>query len=237
MKILDEIIASLPPDSSVHKICTGVFWTAVVSRHCGLASTFSDETTSHKPVTDAGRLTQKGTLELAKYAKSDNPLEATIGLAAINSLLNVDQSQCIETNAYDILVKEGRNKKIAVIGHYSFFPQLRPVAKKLWVIEKRPQKGDFPAEAATTILPQADVVAISGTSLINHTLEDLLDLCYNSFVVMVGPSCPLSPVLFKYGVDVIAGAKVVDTEAVIRYISQGTTLRQVKEIKLLAMRR
>ena len=236
MKILDEIIASLPPDSPVHEVCTCVFCTAVVSRNCGLASTFKDETAPHRPVADAGRLTQKSALELAEYAKSDNPLEATIGIAAINSLLDIDQSWCIETNAFDILANEGKNRKIAVVGHYPFVSELKSVAKKLWVIEKRPRKGDFPAEEATTVLPKADVVAISGTSLINHTLENLLDLCHNSFVVMVGPTCPFSPVLFKYGVDIIAGAKVVDTEEVIRCISQGATLRQVKGIRLLAMR-
>ena len=95
----------------------------------------------------------------------------------------------------------------------------------------------YRAEEAINILPQAEVVAISGTSLINHTLENLLNLCHNSFVVIVGPSCPLSPVLFNYGVDVLAGAKVVKAEAVIEGISQGATLRQVKGIKLLAMRR
>lgn len=237
MKILDEIIASLPLDSPVHNVCTCVFLTAVVSRHCGLASTLRDETTPHRPVTDAGSLTQKSALELAEYARSDNLLEAAIGIATINSLLDIDESQCVETNAYDILAQEGRGKKIAIVGHYPFIPRLQSVARKLWVIEKRPREGDFPAEEAANILPQADVVAISGTSLINHTLENLLNLCHNSFVVIVGPSCPLSPVLFNYGVDVLAGAKVVEAEAVIEGISQGATLRQVKGIKLLAMKR
>jgi len=237
MKILDEIIASLPLDSPVHNVCTCVFLTAVVSRHCGLASTLRDETTPHRPVTDAGSLIQKSALELAEYARSDNLLEAAIGIAAINSLLDIDESQCVETNAYDILAQEGKGKKIAIVGHYPFIPRLQSVARKLWVIEKRPREGDFPAEEAANILPQADVVAISGTSLINHTLENLLNLCHNSFVVIVGPSCPLSPVLFNYGVDVLAGAKVVEAEAVIEGISQGATLRQVKGIKLLAMKR
>lgn len=151
--------------------------------------------------------------------------------------IDIDESQCVETNAYDILAQEGKGKKIAIVGHYPFVPRLQSVARKLWVIEKRPREGDFSAEEAINILPQAEVVAISGTSLINHPLENLLNLCHNSFVVIVGPSCPLSPVLFNYGVDVLAGAKVVEAEAVIEGISQGATLRQVKGIKLLAMKR
>ncbi|MFO8011204.1 MAG: DUF364 domain-containing protein [Dehalococcoidia bacterium] len=43
-------------------------------------------------------------------------------------------------------------------------------------------------------MPRADVVAITSTSLINHTFEDLIQLCdANALVIMLGPSTPLSP--------------------------------------------
>jgi hypothetical protein len=109
------------------------------------------------------------------------------------------------------------------------------VARRLWVLEQRPQEGDLPAEAAEEVLPQADVVGLTGTSFINHTVDRLLDLSKKAFVVMIGPTSPLSPVLFDSGVDVIAGVKVVEPEKTIRTISEGAIFSQIAGIKLVTM--
>ena len=235
MKLLDDLISTLNEDSRVKEIHACVFWTAVLSKHCGLASSFHEEHPYHRPVRDVGSLTGKSTLELAEYARSDNPLEASIGMAAINSLIDVDEASCVEENAFDILAREGMDKKIAIVGHFPWIPKLRAVARKLWVIEQRPEEEDLPAEAAESILPQADVVGITGTSFINHTVEKLLELSKSSFTIMVGPTSPLSPVLFDYGVDVIAGVKVVEPEKTIRCISEGAIFSQIEGVKLVTM--
>ena len=79
-------------------------------------------------------------------------------------------------------------------------------------------------------------VAITGTALINHTLDGLLALCQPDALVMVlGPSTPLSPVLFEHGVTLISGARVVDEAAVMRTISQGATFQQVEGVRLLTL--
>lgn len=237
MKILDDLIFSLREDSVVGEVHACVLWTAVVSKHCGLASTFREEHPHHGRVRDAGNLKGKSALELVEYARSDNLLEASIGMATINSLIDVDESRCVKENALDALIREGRGKNIAIVGHFPWIPQLRTVAKKLWVIEQRPREGDLPAEAAEDILPQADVVGLTGTSFTNHTVEKLLSLSQHSFVVMIGPTSPLSPILFDYGVDIIAGARVVDAEKAIRCLSEGAMFKQIQGVKLVNMRR
>jgi hypothetical protein len=230
VRILDDLISNLGEDSPVHEVYACVFWTAVVSKYCGLASTVHEEHPSHRAVRGVGNLTRKSALELAQYAKSDNVLEASIGMAAINSLIDIDEAKCIEQNAFDILAQKGRDKNIAVVGHFPWIPRLRNIAKKLWVIEQRPQEGELPAEAAEEVLPKADVVGITGSSFTNHTVEKLLDLSKNSFVVMLGPTTPLSPILFDYGVDVLAGVKVVEQEKAIRFISEGAIFSQVEGV-------
>jgi hypothetical protein len=187
-------------------------------------------------VRGVGDLRNRSALELAEYAKSDNLLEASIGMATINSLIDIDETRCDAENALDVLIEKGEGKDIAVVGHFPWIPKLQKVARKLWVLEQRPQAGDLPAEAAEDILPKADVVAITGTSLINHTVEKLLDLARGSFVVMVGPTSPLSPVLFDWGVDVVSGTKVVEPEKVLRSISEGAIFPQVQGVKLMNMR-
>ena len=235
MNIIDNLISSLSGDSLVREVYTCVFWTAVVSKHCGLSSTFRDEHPHHGMVRGVGDLRNRSALELAEYAKSDNLLEASIGMATINSLIDIDETKCDAENALDVLIEKGEGKDIAVVGHFPWIPKLRQVARKLWVLEQRPQAGDLPAEAAEDILPKADVVAITGTSLINHTAEKLLDLAKGSFIVMVGPTSPLSPVLFDWGVDVVSGTKVVEPEKMLRSISEGAIFPQVQGVKLMNM--
>jgi uncharacterized protein (DUF4213/DUF364 family) len=120
----------------------------VVSKHCGLASTFHEPHPHHRPVRDVGRLTQLSALQLAQYARSDNVLEASIGMAAINSLIDVDEARCVKENALDVRALKGRGKNIAIVGRFPWIPNLRRIAKMLWVIEQSPQEGELPAEAA-----------------------------------------------------------------------------------------
>jgi len=240
VKILDDLIASLKADAPAHEVRIGAFWTAVWSRACGLASTVGPNEHEHGAtfVQEAGSLAGRSALELAKLAYSDSPLEAGIGLAAINSLLEVDETLCREINAGDLLIEHGRGKKVALVGHFPFVPALREAAARLWVLELRPQPGDVGAEEAAAVLPQADIVAITGSAFINHTIEDLLGLCRpETFVMVLGPTTPLSPVLFDHGADVISGTQVVDAELALRCLSEGATFRQMKGIRLLTMER
>jgi hypothetical protein len=87
-------------------------------------------------------------------------------------------------------------------------------------------------------VPQADIVAITGSAFINHTLEGLLSLCRpESFVMVLGPTTPLSPVLFDHGVEVISGTRVVDPELALCCVSEGATFRQMRGVRLLTMER
>jgi len=235
MKILDDLIRSLKEtDTPVRSIHACVFWTAVISRHCGLSSTFREEGPTHeRGVREVGHLTRKTGLELAEYAKSDSLLEASIGMAAVNSLIEIDDSKYIEKNAFELLVERGKGKRVAVVGHFPWIPKLKEKVEHLWVLEKRLREGDLPASEATWILPHCDAVGITGTSFINHTLEGLLSLCKNAYVVLIGPTSPLSPILFDYGIDAICGTKVTDPERAIRSISEGATFREVEGVHLL----
>jgi uncharacterized protein (DUF4213/DUF364 family) len=238
MKILDELIGTLAADAPARDVRIGRFWTAVWSRECGLASTTGPDEHVHGVtfVQDAGGLGGRSALELAKLAYSESPLEAGIGLAAINSLLEVDEGRCVELNAGDMLIERGRGKRVALVGHFPFVPALREAASRLWVLEFHPQPGDARAEEAEAIVPQADIVAITGSAFINHTIEGLLGLCRpESFVVVLGPTTPLSPVLFDHGADVVSGTRVVEPELALRCLSEGATFRQIRGIRLLTM--
>jgi uncharacterized protein len=235
--LLDELLASLTDDVPIRSVLVGVHWTVVCSRGCGMASTIlGDQPHGHVNVREVGRLQHMSARELAEYARSENPLEASLGVAAINSMLEVDESKAVELNAGDVLADHGAGKKVALVGHFPFIPKLRQAVGELWVIEQRPVKGEFPAEAAQDLIPQAEVVALTGSSLINHTLDQLLAMCRpDALVLVLGPSTPLSPVLFAHGASLLSGARVIDEAAVLRTVAQGATFQQVEGVRLVTI--
>jgi uncharacterized protein (DUF4213/DUF364 family) len=145
MKILDDLLSRLSKnDFQVKSVHTCVFWTAVISKHCGLASTFRDKGPSHdRGIRDVGNLTRKTALELAEYAKSGSLLEASIGMATINSLTDIDESKCIGKNAFEIILEKGQGKNVAIVGHFPWIPKLKGKAKNLWVLEQRLREGEM----------------------------------------------------------------------------------------------
>lgn len=242
MEILDSLLAQLPAtDIPVTQVQVGIFWTAVASKNCGLASTFINKENPHihkHKVRQPGQLANKTARELADYAKSTSLLDASIGMAAVNSLLDIDTDQCRELNAGDYLCTRAEGKKCAIVGHFPFVDKIREVADDLWVIEKQPREGDNQESEMEQILPRCQVIGITGTSFINHTLEKILHLCpKHSFKVIIGPSTPLTPMLFDYGIDALFGSKVVDQDNVLRYIAQAATFREIHHqgVKLLSM--
>jgi uncharacterized protein (DUF4213/DUF364 family) len=242
VKIINDLLSTLDYQSSVKDVRLGPFWTAVLTRNCGLASTphVADHHSTHllAPVKDAGHLMEKVALGLARMARSDSDLEAAIGIATINSLIDIDETRCIEINAADFIQEQGCDKRVAIVGHFPFVQKLRETTKELWVIEKYPRESDLAESEAQNIIPKADVVAITGSTFVNHTIEELLRLCESkALVIVLGPSTPLSPILFEYGVDVISGTKVVDSETVLLYVSQGATFQQMRGVRLLTMKR
>jgi uncharacterized protein (DUF4213/DUF364 family) len=234
MDSTDRLLASLDEDAPVQQILVGAFWTAVVldtdPPRCGLASTLRAESGGPWPaVREPGRLQGRSGRELAGLLRSERILEASIGMAAYNALLQVDGSPLTEANAEEYILARGTGKRVAIVGHFPFIDRVRAAAAECWVLELRPGPGDLPAEQADVVLPQADVVALTGTSLLNHTFDDLRALCRpEAFVLLLGPSVPMVPLLFELGMDALSGTVVDDPARVLLSVGQGASFRQIK---------
>jgi len=230
----EVLLKDLQSDAPIREVLIGAFWTLVTLDtepvRCGLASTLRGET-SHEgpPIPEAGRLLGYTGQELAAWLGAEETLKASVGLAAYNALLEPDEDSFVELNGSEVIIEQGAGGNVAIIGHFPFSEEVRRAAKTCWVLELRPRPGDLPADRADEILPRADVVAITSTSLLNHTFEALIDLCRDdAFVVMLGPSTPLTPALLSSGVDALSGTIVDDPARVRRSIMQGATFRQIK---------
>ena len=186
-------------------------------------------------------LHEMGYAELAALVESTSHTETSIGLATINALLPRKPEQWVDLNAEDYLIQNCVDKNVAMIGHFPFINRLKPLVKNLWVLELNPREEDLPAQNAPEIVPQADFIAITGTTLINKTFEGLISLCQpTATVAMLGPSTPLSPILFDFGIAIVSGTIVDDPHATLLGVGQGISLHQLRQtgcVRLVTMKR
>ena len=164
--------------------------------------------------------------EAAQAVKSWNLKEASLGLAAANAFYNTPKR--IEASgvgvSMDVFYTDGidlRGKTVALIGHMHGPKGLQEQAKAVYILERAPQEGDYPDSACDWILPQCDLVIITGSSLINKTLPHLLELSQNALTILTGPSVPFCPELLDFGLDRIAGMAVADRGAMRERVEKG----------------
>lgn len=221
-RIYDEMIDSVPENLSVLECLVGLHWSLVRSENgTGLARTVAAEDDSIELYNITGMPLKK----LASYVKSRNWLEASLGLAAINSVLNHQDyieeiSEPDNSNAFDNLVSAFEGKKVAMVGH---FPMLEPLGEicELTIIDKEAHDNVYSEAMGEDILPYQDFVFITGTTFIYKTAPRLIELSKNANLTLLGPSVPLSRTLFNYGVNTLAGVAVNDEDALWQAVREG----------------
>lgn len=204
-------------DATIDRLTIGLTWTSCrAGNELGLA--MSPGIASRVlpwPGTIAGRRVS----EVACWLESWDPFEATVGLASANAAINVSHNALLQSartleGAGNLAVFQHYRpklggKKIVVIGRY---PGLEEVLQGLdaTVIERNPGGGDLPDSAAEFVLPEADWVFVTATSLINKTFYRLVELSRHAVTVLMGPSTPWLAEWAEFGVDIVAGVRVVD---------------------------
>ncbi|OAM91360.1 DUF364 domain-containing protein [Termitidicoccus mucosus] len=228
--IYDVLVSGLPEDARVDAFAAGINWFGVRADG-GLGLAMSPRETPVR-IGPAGRVAGSPLREIAALARSWDFGEAALGIAALNAHHNqpararerAERAGCVfsETGAsvFTQMLPRIAGRRVAVIGH---FHGLEEVARacKLSILERRPQSGDLPDPACEAVLPESDYVFITGTTLINKTLPRLLELARDAFVCLAGPTTPLAPGLFAFGVDLLAGLVVENPDEVWPVVQEG----------------
>lgn len=244
--ILEAILKTLPSGWQLAQLHIGANWTVSVveneagEQRAGLAATpaphMLNALTNFASLPD--ELRGVAAHEVAHHANRVEPLMAAVGLATLNALLRPDPAQLADIDAGDWLLENGAGKKIALVGRFPLKDELAPVAAHLWVLELVPQPGEYASSEAATILPQAELVAITGSTLVNHTLDGLLELVRpGTLVMLLGPTTPLTPVLFDFGVMLLSGVQVVDLPSLLASVAQGVSFRQMTGLRRVTLQR
>lgn len=243
MTLVQELVCAISDDAPVADIRVGLHWTMLLTTdgRAGIANSNSQPHAVHgiPDVEAPGTLIGRSTRELAQLALEGRPVERGIGVAALNALLPLPlESDLSNINAAEVLLQRAPGKKVVVVGHFPFLQQLEEAAGELFVLELNPGPGEYPASAAPELVPQADIAAITGSAIVNGTMDDLLPHCRSdAYVLILGPSTPLHPIVLDRGVDTIASSIIVDPQKCMHYVSQGSTFRQLRGVRKVVLHR
>ncbi len=168
---------------------------------------------------------------VARGFLSGNLLEAGVGLATINAILNQPRDDYLIGNPLE-LISLFPEDKVAMIGYFEPVAQkLRNQVAELWIFERSEGRlAEALSEAEMfTLLPEATVAIITAVTLINKTFEEIVSLLERAReVILLGPSTPLEPEIFKdYPLTLLSGALVKDAE-ILRPVSEAKGMKAFK---------
>ncbi len=216
----------------VDNVMIGLVWTLCQSKHgTGLAMSphFSTRTLPW-----SGDLVGKPLKDLAAWILQWQPHQATVAMAAINSCLNnrsLPDSVALDNTlqhpnlaVFDYFLPQLKGKKVVVIGHYPNIEQYQDLMH-LSVLEKQPIDDDLPSSACEFLLPDADWVFLTASSIPNKTFPRLAELSRNAKTVLMGATTPWLPQFHEFGIDYLAGVEVIDAQALYHTAAQGGGVR------------
>ncbi len=228
----ESLRATLTAGISGEAACVliGFNWTYVEGpRGAGLCQTPARGSAGCRSLPDAGQHVGRPLAALAALIASRNPLERALGFAAVNAHHNAAELAGEGSNGLDLL---DRDTPSVVVGRFPGIARHLPRAR---VIEREPEPGDYPEEAAETLLPDACQIAITSATLANGSLPRLLALARaDALRILLGPGTPLCPALFPSGIDVLSGLVVTDRSGARRAIAEGGAVHALRPFTRMA---
>ncbi len=212
----------------IEELMIGLTWTRCQAGGTGLAMSPAIAT---RTLPWPGTLRGQAAIDIAGWVRSWQPHEATVGMATLNALLNQDspllaQAQTVvgegpaNLRIFEYFLPQLRGKRVVVVGRYPGLQQYQQQFD-LEVLERQAGEWDLPDPACEYVLGKADWVFLTASSLTNKTFPRLAELASDATLVLMGPTVPWLPELAEFGVDFLAGVRIVDEEALRQTVMEG----------------
>ncbi|MUG93479.1 hypothetical protein F7734_13990 [Scytonema sp. UIC 10036] len=231
-KIYNLLLKSSQTNASVREIIIGLTWTYCQADGIGLCMSPGQPT---RTLPWSGTLVNTAIANLAPWLQSWDSYQATVAMAAINAVINSSSPLLMSSQplspkgsanlaVFEHFLPLIRGKRVVVIGRYPGLSQYEQEID-LTVLERQPSNQDLPDTACEYLLPEADWVFLTATSIVNKTFPRLVELSQNAKLVLMGPTVPWLPDLADMGIDYLAGVCVTSPEALRQTIAEGGGVR------------
>jgi uncharacterized protein (DUF4213/DUF364 family) len=235
-----------PQDLWVDDLVIGIFFTGVKlsNGHAGVAFTPIGEIpeavccpTSAARMPQAGDSEGRSLSEILKYSLNNNVLKSAMGVAALNAISQLiiesereKEYQIVkDRDGFDLLeIQPGET--VSLIGAFGpYIRRLKMMGNPFFIVEKNPQtlkpdemKYFKPETDMASALEESDVVVITGTAIVNHTIDSILSSITNGKrIAIIGPTASMIPdAFFGRGVQVMAGVRMLNPDRMIKILKQ-----------------
>ena len=226
---LHEHLLKQETGRKVKEVRIGLGYVAVAldKRRTGLAAVLRQDLEYHCGVLEkAGTLSGMPASDLLTYlVTGHDPLERSLGLAAANAFLSAESPQ-EESDALALMNLSSRDHVVMVGLFRPLVPRIEETGAKLTVLERQIHKarsGILSFKNRGDILKKCSVAIITATSILNNTLETILnELGDPRWVSILGPSTPVCRDIFV-GTPVthLGGSVVMNQPKVMQIVSEG----------------
>lgn len=247
MAEIEAILGPELPGIAIERAVIGLFFTGVkLSDGSGGAAATPVKSmpeavccpSSVKAMPFPNKLRGRPAVELMRETLSEHGIRRAVGTAVMNALSDAcwrrQRPQGVtllhDVDAFDVAAPQAGEKVVVVGAFVPFLRELKRRALSFTVLERDPAtlKPDElpyfrPAEDAERVIPDADVVLITGTTLINGTLDHLLTLPKaNARVAIIGPTVGLLPgPLMRRGAGILGTIRISDVDAFLDVLAEG----------------
>jgi len=229
MTIYDLLVERAQSTAVIQRVVLGLNWSIADAGSVGLCYS---PAAPPRTLTWPGSIAGRRVADVASWLESREPLEATVGAAVINAVVNDAENPCLSR----AMPLAGRSEPhLAVFEHFT--PMIRganvvvvgryPGLDALWApddylcLERRSLPGTLPEDMAPHVLGHADWVFITASSLSNHTLPSLLRQSRGAKIVLMGPSLPWIEQWADFGVHYLAGVAVARADELLQVVAEG----------------
>jgi uncharacterized protein (DUF4213/DUF364 family) len=244
---IDDILGAGLDDITIERAVIGLFFTGVKlnTGHAGAC------VTPIKTIPEAvccpssamampfpGKMKGRRARDVVNEAFSDHGIRRGVGVATINALADLaarrrpypEAELRRGVDAFDANVFRPDDLTVIIGAFVPFLRELKKRKQRFLVLEKDPatlKESEMPfyrpAEMAPEVVPQADVLLITGSTLLYHSMEDLLAMARpDARVTLVGPTVGMLPDAFlARGADILGGVQITEPDEFLDLLAEG----------------
>ena len=230
-----EILGDSADSRTIADVRVGLKYTAALLNDgsCGVAFSFNRFTDNeHAKQPDIGGIVSRSADEILSWITAENLLQRIIGFAAANAINVISVKNAIIDDVRKLIDLKPTDR-VVMVGYFrpleSYILQLG-CSLEIYELDTGLAPGLKDSSLAPPALRKCDVAVITGTAVINNTIDYLLESAEDCReVAVVGPSTPLVPEAFAgTSTTLLSGVIPTDKQAVLEIVSSGGGMRQFK---------